>query len=64
MHLYNASQNDLEGLEGFFLRLSGQAAQCEWSLQLEKEVVCIRPGDSPEEIIKSALYKRRATSPL
>ena len=29
MHLYNSSQNDREGFEGFFLRLSGQAAQCE-----------------------------------
>ena len=39
MHPYNSSQNDQEGLEGFFLRLSGQAAQCDWSIKIEKEVV-------------------------
>ena len=39
MHLYNWFQNHREGLEGFFLRLSGQAAQCGWSKQIEKEVV-------------------------
>ena len=39
MHLYNWFQNHRVGLEGFFLHLSGQAAQCGWSKQIEKEVV-------------------------
>ena len=39
MHLYNSSQNEREGLEGFFQRLSGQSAQSEWSILSEKEVV-------------------------
>ena len=35
MHLYNTNQADREGLESFFLRLSGQAALCGWSVAIE-----------------------------
>ena len=39
MHLYNTNQADREGLEQFFLILSGQAALCGRSIPIEKEVV-------------------------
>ena len=39
MHLYNTNQADSEGLESFFLRLSGQEALCGWSVAIEKQVV-------------------------
>ena len=38
MHLYNSTQSE-KGLESYYLRLSGQAAQCGWSVATEKEVV-------------------------
>ena len=74
MHLYNTNQADREGLESFFLRLSGQAVLCGWSVAIEKEVVrdifitkmkfkdiqrelCIQPGNSPEETLRSALLQ-------
>ena len=76
INLYNTKQPDRESLETFFLRLSGQAAQCGWALENEKEVVrdifiakmkfkdiqrdfCIRPGNSPEETLKSALFQEK-----
>ena len=40
LNLYNTQQLDRESLETFFLRLSGQAAQCGWAIENEKEVVC------------------------
>ena len=76
INLYNTKQLDRESLETFFLRLSGQAAQCGWALENEKEIVrdifiakmkfkdiqrdlCIRPGNSPEETLKSALFQEK-----
>ena len=76
MHLYNSSQNEQEGLDGFFKRLCGQAAQSGWLVAIEKEVVkdpfivkmrfkdiqrelCIRPSDSPEKTLKSALFHEK-----
>ena len=36
MHFYDNNQADLEALESFFLRLSGQPAICGWSVEIEK----------------------------
>ena len=37
--MYNAVHTDREILEAFYLRLTGQAALCGWSIDQEKEVV-------------------------
>ena len=37
--MYNAVHSNLEGLEAFYLRLTGQAALGGWSIDQEKEVV-------------------------
>ena len=39
INLYNTQESDRESLETFFLRLSGQAAQCGWAIDNKKEVV-------------------------
>ena len=74
--MYNAVHTDREGLESFYLRLTGQAALCGWSIDQEKEIVrgifiakmrykdiqrelCIRPGTTPEEALKSALLQEK-----
>ena len=74
--LYNTQQLDRESLQTFFLRLSGQAAQCAWAIENGKEVVrdifiakikfkdiqCdiwIRPGNSPNKTLKSALLRKK-----
>ena len=76
LQMYNAVHTDREGLESFYLRLTGQAALCGWSIDQEKEVVrdifiakmrykdiqrelCIRPGTTPEETLKSALLQEK-----
>ena len=76
MQMYNAVHSDREGLEAFYLRLTGQAALCGWTIDQEKEVVrdifiakmrykdiqrelCIRPGTTPEETLKSALLQEK-----
>ena len=65
-----------ESLEAFYLRPTGQAALCVWTIDQEKEVVrdlfiskmrykdiqrelCIRPGTTPEETLKSALLQEK-----
>ena len=67
---------DRESLEDFYLRLTGQAALCGWTIDQEKEVVrdifiakmrykdiqrelCIRPGATPEETLKSGLLQEK-----
>ena len=74
--MYNAVHSDREGLEAFYLRLTGQAALCGWTIDQEKEVVgdifiakmrykdiqrelCIRPGATPEDSLKSALLQEQ-----
>ena len=76
MQMYNAVHSDREGLEAFYLRLTGQAALCGWTIDQEKEVVrdifiakmrykdiqrelCIRPGATPEDSLKSALLQEQ-----
>ena len=39
MQIYNAEHSDRESLEAFYLRLTGQAALCGWTIDQEKEVV-------------------------
>ena len=36
--MYNAVHTDRESFEAFYLRLTGQAALCGWSIDQEKEV--------------------------
>ena len=74
--IYNAVHVDRECLEAFYLRLTGQAALCGWTIDQEKEVVrkifiakmrykniqrelCIRPGNTSEETLKSALLQEK-----
>ena len=76
LQIYNAVYTDRERLEAFYLRLTGQAALCGWTIDQEKEVVrdifivkmrykdiqrelCIRPGATPEETLKSALLQEK-----
>ena len=76
LQMYNAVHSDREGLEAFYLRLTGQAALCGWTIDQEKEVVrdifiakmrykdiqrelCIRPGTTPEETLKSAMLQEK-----
>ena len=76
MQMYNAVHSDREGLEAFYLRLTGQAALCGWTIDQEKEAVrdifiakmrykdiqrelCIRPGATPEDTLKSALLQEK-----
>ena len=39
MQIYNAVHSDRESLEAFYLRLTGQAALCGWTIYQEKDVV-------------------------
>ena len=76
MQIYNAVHSDRESLESFYLRLTGQAALCGWTIDQEKEVVrdifiakmrykdiqrelCIHPGATPEDSLKSALLQEK-----
>ena len=76
MQIYNAVHSDRESLEAFYLRLTGQAALCGWTIDQEKEVVrdifiakmrykdiqrelCIHPGATPEDSLKSALLQEK-----
>ena len=76
LQIYIAVHADCESLEAFYLRLTGQAALCDWSVDQEKEVVrailiakmrykdiprelCFRPGNTPEETLKSALLQEK-----
>ena len=76
LQMYNAVHTDQESFEAFYLRLTGQAILCGWSIDQEKEVVrdiffakmrykdiqrelCIRPGATPEETLKSALLQEK-----
>ena len=76
LQIYIAVHADCESLEAFYLRLTGQAALCGWSVDQEKEVVrailiakmrykdiprelCFRPGNTPEETLKSALLQEK-----
>ena len=74
LQFYNAVHAERESLEAFYLRLTGQAVLCSWTIDQEKEVVrdifiakmrnkdiqrelCIHPGATPEEALKSALLQ-------
>ena len=76
MQMNNSVHSDREGLKAFYLRLTGQAALCGWTIDQEKEVVrdifiakmrykdiqrelCIRPGATPEDSLKSALLQEK-----
>ena len=76
LQIYNAVHTERISLEVFCLRLVGQAALCDWTIDQEKEVVrdifiakmwykdiqrelCIRPGTTPEETLKSALLQEK-----